>query len=84
MRPSMSNRELNEALQPTDNKHQAEYECALARIEEIFDSKPGTTSGDELESLLRQVEAYEEEAFPIDPPHPGEAIRFRKEQEGAE
>jgi HTH-type transcriptional regulator / antitoxin HigA len=80
----MSSRKNNEATQRTDISHLDEYERALSRIEEIFDAKPGTMNGAELEPLLLRVEAYEREAFPIEPPHPDEAVRFRKEQEGAE
>jgi HTH-type transcriptional regulator/antitoxin HigA len=37
---------------------------------------------DELELWSLLVENYEEEHFPIDPPDPIEAIRFRMDQEG--
>jgi len=63
-------------------KTEADYDEALARIEEIFDAKPGTSEGDELELLVTLVEMYEEEAFPIDLPDPVEAIKFRMEQTG--
>ena len=39
-----------------------------------------TPAGDEFEILLTLVEAYEEKHYPIPPPHPIEAIRFRIEQ----
>jgi HTH-type transcriptional regulator / antitoxin HigA len=54
----------------------------LARIEQIFDAKPGTANGDELELLLLLVETYEDSAYPIDLPDPIAALRFRMEQEG--
>ncbi len=38
---------------------------ALKRIEAIFDAKPGTPEGDELEQLASFVEAYEEEHYSI-------------------
>ena len=60
----------------------AEYKATLARIEAIFDAKPGTAKGDELELLLLLVETYEDKAYPIDLPDPIEALRFRMEQEG--
>ena len=63
-------------------KTEADHEEALARIEEIFDAKPGTAEGCELELLSLLVERYEEEAFPIDLPDPVSAIRFRMEQHG--
>lgn len=41
-----------------------DYEKALDRIEEIFDSKPGTKEGDELEILGILVDEYEKKTFP--------------------
>ena len=63
-------------------KTEEEYEQILKRIEEIFDSKPNTPEGDELEYLVALVEKYEDENFPIDKPSPKAAIRFRMEQWG--
>lgn len=63
-------------------KTEADHEEALARIEEIFDAKPGTPEGDEFELLVTLVEMYEEKAFPIDLPDPVEAIKFRMDQQG--
>ena len=63
-------------------KTEEEYEQILKRIEEIFDSKPNTPEGDELEYLVGLVEKYEDENFPIDKPSPKAAIRFRMEQWG--
>lgn len=59
-----------------------DYEKALARIDIIFDAKPGTSEYDELELLTTLVELYEEKQFPIDFPDPIEAIKFRMEQLG--
>lgn len=61
-------------------KTEAEYNQALERLEEIFDSKPDTHEGDELEILGILIEKYEDEHFPIDMPDPIEAIKFRMEQ----
>ena len=63
-------------------KTEAEYQSALARIEEIFDARLGASQGDELELLTLLVERYEEVKFLIDLPTPVEAIRFRMEQMG--
>ena len=63
-------------------KTEADYKVALARADEIFDAKPGTSEGDELESLLTLIERYEEIAFPIDLPDPVTAIKFRMAQQG--
>ena len=69
-------------MKPKIIKTEAEYQATLARIERIFDAKPGTPKGDELELLLLLVETYEDQAYPIDPPDPIAALRFRMEQQG--
>lgn len=69
-------------MKPKIIKTDTEYRATLARIERIFDASPGTAKGDELELLLLLVETYEDEAYPIDPPDPIAALRFRMEQEG--
>lgn len=63
-------------------KTEKDYENALERLEQIFDAKPGTKEGDELEILSILIEKYEDEHFPIDLPDPIEAIKFRMEQLG--
>ncbi len=55
---------------------------ALARLEVIFDARPGTKEGDELEVLGILIEKYEAGHFPIHMPDPIEAIKFRMEQMG--
>jgi HTH-type transcriptional regulator/antitoxin HigA len=57
-------------MKPKVIKTQAEYKATLGRIDEIFDAKPGTAKGEELELLLLLVETYEDKAYPIDPPDP--------------
>jgi HTH-type transcriptional regulator/antitoxin HigA len=69
-------------MKPKIIKTEAEYQATLARIEAIFDARPGTAKGDELELLLLLVETYEDKAYPIDPPDPVAALRFRMEQQG--
>ncbi|MFO8028565.1 MAG: helix-turn-helix domain-containing protein [Cyclonatronaceae bacterium] len=59
-----------------------DYQTALARIQEIFDAKPGTKEGDELEVLGILVENYEKQHFSIEAPNPLEAVTFRMEQLG--
>jgi HTH-type transcriptional regulator/antitoxin HigA len=63
-------------------KTDADYDEAMARVDELFGSKPGTADGDELELLLHLVERYEEAEWPIDLPDPVTAIRFRLSQQG--
>lgn len=59
-----------------------DYEAALEEVERLWGAKAGTRQGDRLDILATLIEAYEEEHFPIDPPDPIEAIRFRMEQQG--
>ena len=59
---------------------EAEYESALLRAEELFDSKRGTPVGDELEVLLILIDKYEKDTYPIELPDPIEAIKFRMDQ----
>jgi len=59
-----------------------DYEKALERLDEIFDAKPHTPLGDEFELLTLLIDQYEEKHYPIEPPHPIEAIKFRMEQMG--
>lgn len=59
-----------------------DYERALREVERLMDAKPGTAEEDRLDVLATLVDAYESKHFPIDPPDPIEAIRFRLEQQG--
>ena len=63
-------------------KTKKDYQAALDRLEIIFDAKPGTSQGDELEVLGILIDKYEQEHYPIDFPDPIEAIKFRMEQLG--
>ncbi len=63
-------------------KTKKDYQNALARLDVIFDAKPGTPQGDELEVLGILIDKYEQENYPIDFPDPIEAIKFRMEQLG--
>lgn len=69
-------------MKPKLIKTKADYEAALARIDEIFEAKPGTAAGDELELLVTLIELYEARVFPIALPTPLEAINFRMSQQG--
>lgn len=61
-------------------KTEEEYNKALKRLEAIFDAPADSTEGDEAELLSILIEKYEDEHYPIDPPDPIEAIKFRMEQ----
>jgi HTH-type transcriptional regulator/antitoxin HigA len=61
-------------------KTEEDYTKALKRLEVIFDAPANTSDGDEAEILGILIEKYEDEHYPIDPPDPIEAIKFRMEQ----
>jgi HTH-type transcriptional regulator/antitoxin HigA len=67
-------------MKPIHNE--ADYKAALQRLEQIFESRPGTPEGDELEVLGMLVDEYERKSTPIDAPDPIEAILFRMDQMG--
>ena len=69
-------------MKPKLIKTAAAYEASLARIEHIFEAKPNTPEGDELDSLTALVEVYERAAYPIELPSAVEAIKFRMSQQG--
>ncbi len=60
----------------------ADYQRSLREIERLWDARAGTPEDDKLEILVTLVAAYEEKHFPMDPPDPIEAIRFRLAQQG--
>jgi HTH-type transcriptional regulator / antitoxin HigA len=59
-----------------------EHRAALRRLEEVWEAEPGTPESDELDVHSVLIEAYEDEHYPIDPPDPIKAIKFRMEQMG--
>ncbi len=61
-----------------------DYAAALARIERVFDSQPGTPEFDELDVLATLVCAYEATHFPIPEPDPIEYIKHRMAERGLE
>ena len=61
---------------------EADYERALRRVEELWDSPEGSAESDELDVVTTLIEAYERQHYPIDLPNPIEAIKFRLEQKG--
>jgi HTH-type transcriptional regulator/antitoxin HigA len=60
----------------------ADYDAALAEVEELWGAASGTPEGDRLDVLATLIDVYEAQHFPMDPPDPIEAIRFRMEQQG--
>ena len=63
-------------------KTEQDYNSALKRIEELWGAKKDTPKGDELDLLVTLVESYEMKHYPVAPPDPIEAIKFRMEQMG--
>lgn len=63
-------------------KTKADHKAALEEISKLLDADPGSASAERLEILSILVEDYEESHYPVDPPDPVEAIRFRMEQQG--
>ncbi|HYH15731.1 MAG TPA: hypothetical protein VD794_10950 [Flavisolibacter sp.] len=63
-------------------KTQTDYEAVLKRIDEIFDARPGTTQGYELEILLLMVDHYQKKTNPLPKVSPVEVLRFIMEQRG--
>jgi HTH-type transcriptional regulator/antitoxin HigA len=59
-----------------------DYEAALKAVERLWGAKVGTPEGDRLDVLATLIDAYEAEHYPMDPPDPIEAIKFRMEQQG--
>ena len=63
-------------------KTDQDYSSAIKRIEELWGAKKDTPKGDELDLLATLVESYEMKHYPIAPPDPIDAIKFRMEQMG--
>lgn len=55
---------------------------AFHRLEGVFQAEKGAQEADEMEILVTLIEAYENKNYPITPPDPVEAIKFRMEQQG--
>ncbi|MBO0936297.1 transcriptional regulator [Fibrella sp. HMF5335] len=63
-------------------KSESDYQEALKRIDQLVDCLDNTEQADELDVISILVESYENEHYPIAPPDPIDAIRFRMEQTG--
>lgn len=59
-----------------------DYIKAVARIEALMDKKRSEAENDEYSALVDAVAAYDDQHFPLVPPDPVEAIKFRMEQGG--
>ena len=63
-------------------KNEEDYKKALTRIEELMNAQPDTPEMDELDLMTALLEMYEDRHYPISPPDPLEAIKFRIDQLG--
>jgi HTH-type transcriptional regulator/antitoxin HigA len=63
---------------------EADYLAALREVSALIDLDPAADDpeGERLDVLGTLVQAYEAKHYPIDPPDPIEAIKFRMEQSG--
>lgn len=61
-------------------RNDADHAMALARIEKLWSSEPGTPEDDEFDVLSVLVSDYESNRWPILLPDPVEAIKFHMEQ----
>jgi HTH-type transcriptional regulator/antitoxin HigA len=71
---------MKSELKPIRTK--ADYEKALSDAEHLWGAKSSTPAGDRLDVLATLIDAYEADHYPMDPPDPVEAIKFRMEQQG--
>jgi len=60
---------------------EADYEAALIEVERLWGANAGTPKGDRLDVLATLIDVYESQHYPMDPPDPIEAIKFRMEQQ---
>ena len=60
----------------------ADYEKALVEAEGLWGAASGTTKGDRLDVLATLIDVWEEANYPMDPPDPIDAIKFRMESQG--
>jgi HTH-type transcriptional regulator/antitoxin HigA len=63
-------------------RSERDYERALSDVERLWGARAGTPHGDRMDILATLIDAYESEHYPMDPPDPIEAIKFRMEQQG--
>lgn len=63
-------------------RSEEDYEAALKELERLWGAPAGQPNGDRLDVLATLIDAFERERFPMDPPDPIDAIKFRMEQQG--
>jgi HTH-type transcriptional regulator / antitoxin HigA len=62
-------------------RSEADYDTALEEIERYFENEPepGTPEANRFDLLALIIEDYERNCWPIEPPDPVDAIRYRME-----
>ncbi len=63
-------------------KTEEDYELNLEEIEKLWGAPENSKEGEKLDVLLILVGDYEDKYYPIPPPDPIDAIKFRMEQSG--
>ena len=63
-------------------RNEIDHNAALARIEELWDAKPGTPEYEEADVLITLVDTYENEQFPSGDLDPIETILIRMDDLG--
>lgn len=63
-------------------KTEQDYKDSIKMIEQLWGAQKDSPEGDKLDLLCTLVESYEIKHYPIAPPDPIDAIKFRMEQMG--
>mgnify|MGYP000025745548 FL=1 len=63
-------------------RNDCDLQNSFRQLEQVFQAKSGTKEADDREVLVTLIEAYENKYYPILPPDPVDAIKFRMEQQG--
>ncbi len=63
-------------------RDEAEYNAAVAEVEDLWGASSGTPERNRLQLLTILIEAYERVHHPIEPPDPIEALRYAMEKKG--
>lgn len=66
----------------TPIKTDTDYRTALQEVESLMTAKLDTTEGENLDVMVRLIDAYEAKHFSMDFPDPVEVIKFEMEREG--
>ena len=61
-------------------KTESDYKAALHRVESLWGADKDSPEGDELDLLATLIESWEMKYYPVLPPDPVDAIKFRMEQ----